>query len=46
VLLTGVCWRCAAKSDAELLKQGAELTAKFMNGRVYGWRYATAETTH
>ena len=28
--LTGVCWRCAEKSDTELLKHGTELTAKFL----------------
>ena len=36
VLLTGICWRCAEKSDTELLKRGTELTAKFLKGRVYG----------
>jgi hypothetical protein len=29
MILTGVCWRCAEKSDTELLKHGAELAAKF-----------------
>lgn len=46
MLLTGVCWRCADKSDAELLRHGAELTAKFLNGRMCGWRHLSAETTH
>jgi hypothetical protein len=36
LLLTGVCWRCAEKSDTELLKHGTELTAKFLKGRVHG----------
>ena len=46
MLLTGVCWRCAEKSDAELLKHGTELTAKFLKGRVYGERHPLAETAH
>jgi hypothetical protein len=46
LLLTGVCWHCAEKSDAELLKHGTELTAKFLKGRVYGERHPLAETTH
>jgi len=44
--LTGVCWRCAEKSDTELLKHGAELTAKFLKGRVHGERHPPAQTTH
>ena len=46
MLLTGVCWRCAEKSDTELLKRGTELTAKFLKGRAYGERHPLAETTH
>lgn len=34
LILTGVCWRCAEKSDAELLKRGSESTAKFLKGYV------------
>jgi hypothetical protein len=44
LLLTGVCWRCAEKSDAELLKYGTELMAKFLKGRVYGECYPATET--
>ena len=36
LILTGVCWRCAKKSDAELLKYGSELTAQLLRGRVQG----------
>jgi hypothetical protein len=46
LVLTGVCWRCAEKSDTELLKHGVELTAKFLKGRVHGERHAPAKTTH
>jgi len=46
MLLTGVCWRCAEKSDTELLKRGTELTAKFLKGRAYGERHPSTETTH
>jgi hypothetical protein len=46
VLLTGVCWRCAEKSDTELLKYGTELTAKFLKGRVCGECHPPAPATH
>jgi hypothetical protein len=46
LVLTGVCWRCAEKSDTELLKHGVELTAKFLKGRVHGERHPPAQTTH
>jgi hypothetical protein len=46
LILTGVCWRCAKMSDAELLKHGGELTAKFMKGRVLGHAHLPATGAH
>ena len=46
LLLTGVCWRCAEKNDAELLKHGTKLTAKFLKGRELGEHQPPAPATH
>jgi hypothetical protein len=45
VLLTGICWRCAEKSDTELLKRGTELTAKFLK-RPRVWRALSIDGDH
>jgi hypothetical protein len=37
LVMTGICQRCAKKNDAELLKLGAELTAKRLDGRALGF---------
>ena len=37
LILTGICWRYAEKSDAERLKYGSELTAQLLRGRVQGF---------
>ena len=46
LILTGICWRCAEKSDAELLKYGSELTAQLLRGRVQGFKTLCSQEAH
>jgi len=46
LILTGVCWCCAEKSDEELLKRGSKITAQFLKGRVQGFKTLCKHGVH